>query len=60
MESLAIETEVKPKYVNTKASAILLIILETMLDSSLAWKDKLKKAYWDMNIPQNNKLIIGE
>jgi len=41
IESVAIETDVKPKYVNTKASAILLIILDTILDSSLAWNDKL-------------------
>ncbi len=32
---------VKPRYVNTNASAILDIILETTADSSLAWNDKL-------------------
>jgi hypothetical protein len=37
-----IEIAVNPKYVNTNASAMFDIILLTMLDSSLAWKDKLK------------------
>ena len=40
-ESCEIDIDVRPKYVKTKPSAILLNILLTMELSSLAWKDKL-------------------